>query len=62
MCVDDKTWGLLMDTVERIEKKVDKINGRVYALEKWKWGVMGRVAGGAAVVSLIVGVIIALIK
>ena len=58
MDVDDKAWELLILALGRIEQKLDKINGRVYCLEKWKWKVMG----GAAVVSAIVGVVITIVK
>ena len=54
MDVDDKAWELLMLALGRIEKKLDKINGRVFCVEKWK----SKVMGGAAVISVIVGVVI----
>lgn len=41
MSEDKHTTGEIIRTLERIETQVLKTNGRVTALEKWRWTITG---------------------
>lgn len=63
----DIKW--IKETLKGQDKKLDEIkdqavltNGRVKALELWKAGVVGKVAGISAAVAAIMTVVFALIK
>lgn len=59
--INSQTFELLVDTLKRIEDKVDggfdKMNGRVRKLENWRWYVIGIAAAVALLFPLLVKVL-----